>query len=181
MISKGVGQVADQRKPRRRQPNARQVSDAQLAERDELIWQLRLQGLSLRQIGAKVGLSHPSVHDILQTGYQERIYPKVDEQRALELERLDTWLCKLQPGIDQGDDKAIATALRISERRARLVGMDAPTRVHAEVTEVTQQDLELQEMLREAQAREAVKESQLRAGIHPSGRTGRNHLEDKIT
>jgi DNA-binding CsgD family transcriptional regulator len=121
-------------KPRRRQPNQRQQSDAALAERDEQIWQLRLRGHSLRQIGSQVGLAASSVLATLERGYRERVHPKVDEARALELERLDDWLCKLQPGIEQGDDKAITTALRISDRRSKLLGLDAPTRVDANVS-----------------------------------------------
>lgn len=141
---------------RRRQPNQRQMSDALLAERDEKIWQLRLQGRSLRQIGLAVGLSHVAVKDVLDLGYAERIYPKVDQARLLELERLDelqhrAWKVlddahvtisggkivtqvgadgKETPLADDGPVlHAIDRLLRISERRARLIGMDMPTRV----------------------------------------------------
>lgn len=148
--------MSDQREPRKRQPNTRQLSDAELAERDEKIWQLRLRGLSLRQIGAEVGLSHPSVHEILKRGYQERVYPLVDEQRAVELERLDLWtvaagevLNREHIHVSNGrivrdendkpirDDGPVLAAIdrlvRLAERRARLLGLDAPTRVQADV------------------------------------------------
>jgi len=47
---------------------------------------------------------------------------------------------------------------RNGDRRAKLLGLNAPTRVDAIVHEVTQQDLELQELLREAKAKVAAQE-----------------------
>lgn len=49
-----------------------------------------------------------------------------------------------------------------SERRAKLLGLDAALKVDATVHEVTQQDIELQAMLREAKARVAAQEQALR-------------------
>jgi hypothetical protein len=40
----------------------------------------------------------------------------------------------------------------VQERRAKYLGLDAPERVDATVTEVTQEDLELRELLAEARA-----------------------------
>lgn len=51
-----------------------------------------------------------------------------------------------------------------SERRAKLLGLDAALKVDATVHEVTQQDIELQEMLQEAKARVAAQEQALRDG-----------------
>lgn len=53
---------------------------------------------------------------------------------------------------------------RNGERRAKLTGIEAAVKVDATVHEVTQQDLELQEMLREAKARVAAQEQALRDG-----------------
>ncbi|MEU3281604.1 hypothetical protein [Streptomyces antibioticus] len=53
---------------------------------------------------------------------------------------------------------------RNGERRAKLTGIEAAVKVDATVHEVTQQDIELQEMLREAKARVAAQEQALRDG-----------------
>lgn len=53
---------------------------------------------------------------------------------------------------------------RNAERRAKLTGIEAAVKVDATVHEVSQQDLELQEMLREAKARVAAQEEALRDG-----------------
>lgn len=56
------------------------------------------------------------------------------------------------------------TRRRHSESYRKLLGIDAPTRVDATVHEVTQQDLELQEMLRDAKAQTATEEQAIRDG-----------------
>jgi hypothetical protein len=53
---------------------------------------------------------------------------------------------------------------RNGERRAKLTGIEAAVKVDATVHQVTQQDLELQEMLREAKAQVAAQEQALRDG-----------------
>jgi hypothetical protein len=45
-----------------------------------------------------------------------------------------------------------------NESQRKLLGLDAPTKVDAQVTEVTQSDLELQEMLRNAKAKVQLEE-----------------------
>lgn len=53
---------------------------------------------------------------------------------------------------------------RNGERRAKLTGIEAAVKVDATVHEVTQQDLELQEMIRDAKAHVAAEEQALRGG-----------------
>jgi hypothetical protein len=44
----------------------------------------------------------------------------------LEAERLDALSAALAPAIAKGDPRSIEAAVRISERRAKLLGLDAP-------------------------------------------------------
>jgi len=55
---------------------------------------------------------------------------------ALELERLDVMLLALWRRVQNGDERAIDRALKIEERRAKLLGLDAPIRA------VTLEDIE---------------------------------------
>lgn len=72
------------------------------------------------------------------------------------------------------DDRKILGAIdrlvRISESRRKLVGLDAPVKVQADVnvTETTQEDLEIQEMIREAKAKAAASAAKIRAMGGPS-------------
>jgi hypothetical protein len=50
------------------------------------------------------------------------------ELREQESQRLDDYLLRLRPAITAGDPKAIGTAVRITEVRARLYGMNEPER-----------------------------------------------------
>jgi hypothetical protein len=75
------------------------------------------------------------------------------------------------------DDRKILGAVdrlvRISESRRKLCGLDAPVKVQADVqvTETTQEDLELQELLRDAKAKAAASAERIRSmgGPTPEG------------
>lgn len=70
-----------------------------------------------------------------------------------------------QPILDDGPKLAAIRELRmLRESFRRLYGLDRPVKVDATVTEVTQQDLELQEMLRTAKAKMQAEEQQILDG-----------------
>jgi len=87
-----------------------------------------------------------------------------EQVRARHLEQIKAWLVKLNEQIDR--DCAVArnveVGTRLLEREAKLLGIDAPQQVEATVTQVTQADLELQELLREARAASALEQEKLR-------------------
>jgi hypothetical protein len=53
--------------------------------------------------------------------------------RTLELKRLDQWLQSITPQAVQGDLSAVNTAVRISESRRNLLGLDAPKQLEARI------------------------------------------------
>jgi hypothetical protein len=63
-----------------------------------------------------------------------RPYPAIapapaEDMRALELARYDAWTRAIAAECSTGNLGAITVALRISERRCRLLGLDAPTKL----------------------------------------------------
>ena len=50
---------------------------------------------------------------------------KAEQYRTLELLRLDAMTLSLKAKIDSGDTKAIVVAVKIMERRCKLLGLDA--------------------------------------------------------
>lgn len=48
--------------------------------------------------------------------------------KDLELQRCDAMTQGLWPDVEKGDPKAVLAAVRVSERRARLIGLDAPAK-----------------------------------------------------
>lgn len=63
--------------------------------------------------------------------------------------------------------RTIDRIVKISESLRRLDGLDQPIKVDATVTEATQQDLELQEMVNEFRARNSTIEQQMRTQSEP--------------
>lgn len=177
------------------------------AEHAAVVFDLKIQGLSLREIddlsrkpdgptgGHRVSVT--TAKEMIREEAARRVDPKVDEYRAIELARLEAALERLKgledaarevlarehitvnngriivhDGAPLPDDSPVLAAIdrlikvedarqRNSESRRRLLGLDMPVKVDAQVTETTQQDLELQEMIREARARVQLEEQQI--------------------
>lgn len=117
-----------------------------------------------------VGLARKRVQ-----GYWKRIEQEACvEQRQLEIERLDDLLRRYYRIIRRWADdpdtvvKVGAQILKVSESRRKLLGLDAPQRVDATVTETTQADLELQDMVNEQRARNARKAEELTKKVRRS-------------
>ena len=53
----------------------------------------------------------------------------VDEVRTIELQRLDSLLFSIWPEAQKGTLKAVDMVVKIMERRAKLLGLDAPTKL----------------------------------------------------
>ena len=137
------------------------------AERGELrakAYELKLQGWSLRRIGAEIGVSYGTVKNYIDEEVEDRTVPLLNEVVKIELDRYDRYLARLERALDEEKadiPKIISTAVRVSEARRKLLGYDAPTRVEAIVQQVTQEDVELAAIVREAQVRAALEEQQV--------------------
>ena len=101
---------------------------------------LRKKGYSQTAIGEQLGITQSAVSRCLKR-YLEKLRAEIledaEEVRAMELERLDAMLVPmLRLATEEGDPQSVDRALRIMERRAKLLGLDAPTRteIKAEVT-----------------------------------------------
>jgi hypothetical protein len=101
----------------------------QAAERRSKALELRKSGLTFAQIGRALGCSEQRAHKVV-TEELGRLNSQRAEQAAevtrLELQRLDDLLLGLWDSAKAGDLQAVDRALKIMERRARLLGIDAP-------------------------------------------------------
>lgn len=92
---------------------------------------LRATGLSYEAIGERVGCSRQNAWKHVTAAFDD-IRTKTAENavilRDLELERLDRMLEGVWEAATTGDVSAVDRALRISERRAKLLGLDAPAK-----------------------------------------------------
>lgn len=85
---------------------------------------LREAGLSYEQIASEVGYKHAmAAWKAVMYGLKATITEPSAAVRQLELRRLDKLYREVQAGKDPG---LIAVQIKIQERRARLLGLDAP-------------------------------------------------------
>jgi hypothetical protein len=107
---------------------------AELEAKELKVLELRRAGLTFQRIAEEVGYATPSGAQRALERIMTRNVPQApDEFRWQELDRLDRMQVALWPRAMKGDDRAIGTIVRLMERRARLVGIDAPQRIQAEV------------------------------------------------
>lgn len=124
-----------------------------LVEKMWVCYELRLRGMSLRAIAKTIGCSHQTVANYLDKANMAIVLPGVEEMRKQEEERLDILLKALDRKIEMGDVRAIETAIRLHERRAKLHGLDRPAEMSVTVHEVDERDRELAELTREYMAK----------------------------
>jgi len=98
---------------------------------------LRMAGATIKQIADRLGYASESgaykalMRELAET--TQEMSESTEAVRQLELQRLDTMQFSVWNLVRSGDQQAINTALRIAERRASLLGLDAPKQIEARV------------------------------------------------
>jgi hypothetical protein len=94
--------------------------------------ELRKGGASYRQIGERLGVSDCQAHNDVSRCL-DNLSKLADDVaghlRTMEEARLDALLLAVMPQARQGNLGAVDRVVRIMERRARLLGLDAPTKI----------------------------------------------------
>jgi hypothetical protein len=149
----------------------RRINKAEIAEQQARCYELCLAGHNYRVIAETVGVSLAKVSKLINEHLALRVQPLADELRAVTVDRLDRYLVKLDSQIQAGVSVArnVEVAVKVEERRAKLLGIDAPQVVEATVHQVDQTDMAIAELVREAQAAAAVEEAALREGAPDAG------------
>ncbi len=89
--------------------------------------EFRAEGLGYAEIGARLGVATSTAHAYVVEALaevRERLADSADEVRLLELRRLDDMFAAHWPS--RANVRNAETLLRIMERRARMLGLDAP-------------------------------------------------------
>ncbi len=98
------------------------------AENEAMALLLRKEGDTYQQIADKLGLSIGGAYTAFQRGLQRTVQEPADEYRKVEFERLQAMIRVVWPLVKKGDFEAIKTAIKIQERVAKLLGLDAATK-----------------------------------------------------
>jgi hypothetical protein len=122
--------------PRRHSPNGQQAAVAR--DRERQAFELRKAGATYEQIAAKIQphedgrtVTPPAVMKMIRRVLcrLEKLTEEDAEQvRRLEIERLDAMLLGLWQKARAGHEGAVDRVLRVMQRRAELLGLDAPTK-----------------------------------------------------
>lgn len=99
--------------------------DPRLHGRDGEIWRDYLYGHTQEQIATDRGLSQQRVSQIIREIRESIPQTSKTDAALLDLERLNLMLTGVLPAARDGDTKASGAAMRIIERRARMLGLDA--------------------------------------------------------
>ena len=98
---------------------------------------LRLSGMTYKEIGEEMGYSEVRAHAVVTkelAGVREDRNETINEVREVELARLDKLTFGVWTDATLGDDEKIKSVLKLMERRAKMLGLDAPKRIDTNVT-----------------------------------------------
>src|SRR5713101_5308267 len=102
------------------------------AERRQKSLDLRIAGARYRQIGAQLGVSYQTAYRDVQAALGELATlqdRKAEKLRELKLERCDKLTLALWPKARIGDEKSVRAIVAVMDRRAKLLGLGAPTKL----------------------------------------------------
>ena len=108
--------------------------DVELSEKRKAALEYRRDGFSYRDIALMMDSTVSTVYAWVQGELQalrSLTREAAEDVRDMELQRCDLLLNSLMPGIRLGDPQSISTALKIGERRSRLLGLDAAQKIDA--------------------------------------------------
>lgn len=171
-------------------PNKTHQRNIEAREKARQALELRKAGLSYEAIAARVGWSAKSTaYHAIGKALDAITREPAKRVRSLELERLDALLLALWQKARGGDAGAIDRILKIMERRAKLLGLDAPQRVEqtlehsGHVTNDSLSPKQIAERARELLRREFGVDAERAAGglPEPTGNLGDAEPPDTAT
>ena len=118
--------------PKRRGRPPRPVTGPRTVERID--WHrtavdMRAKGHTYQQIADACGVSMSAAYKAVCTYLEQTraiAREAAEDVKRIELDRLDRMLAAVAPKAEDGDLQAVQTAIKLQERRAKLLGLDAP-------------------------------------------------------
>lgn len=115
-------------------PGDRKGKQLRLAERKQRAYSLSLAGWNYREISADIGVSPQQVGKYIRgalANTEDLSAAQTTELRQIQYDRIQALFKKIWAKVGTGKDllSAIQTAIRLLEREAKLMGLDAPTKV----------------------------------------------------
>lgn len=124
-------------RPKKRPPHPGEAE--RIAARRLRVLTLRIEGHSYRAIALKVKVDPGTVcrdlaaeraeNELLRVEAREADRVKREAERDLDLQRIDRAIRGLMKGVDKGVAKSVTALMRSLDRRAKLLGLDAPVKL----------------------------------------------------
>ena len=132
---------------------------------------MRMAGISLENIANHLDVSEARVRVLIENLLAEAENRSAGEMRAIENARLDRAQAAIWSEVIRGDLKAINTFLRISDQRARMNGLNAPTQVDLSVNVRQEMEAALSELETMLEG-EVIEDAEVEDGDEPADGTG---------
>jgi len=117
------------------------VPEPEQIDRELRVLELRRMGYTWQKIADSVGYAdHTGAYAAYKRAMKRTLQQPADELRSQEVDRIDNLQLILWDQAITGDVKAIMAIIKLMERRAKLLGLDAPVRIEQEVTTWTGED-----------------------------------------
>lgn len=112
--------------------NVNSAAKARKIESQGKALEMRRMGMGYEEIAQKLECSKSTAHGYIKTAMADaraQIEADAREMKAEEISRLDGMLRGLWPDARKGSHGAVDRVLKIMERRAKLLGLDAPVKM----------------------------------------------------
>jgi hypothetical protein len=138
------------------QPNGSPGGSIAARERERLAVELRVEGCTYAEIGARLGISDRMASRVVNRAMNRVLREPVGQLIDLELARLDALWAAMWPRALAGSARHAEVCVAISARRCRLLGLDQPSKLemHMSVEEVDALDREIEQLLAQRDGRE---------------------------
>lgn len=120
-----------------------------------------MHGRSLRTIEQELGIPRATVARYRDLALSKVATPVVEEARKVELERIDALIDAIWDSAIAGDKDALNGYIKLSDKRAALLGLNKPIEVNQTVTEISKEEAELQAFLAQEERDNAMARERL--------------------
>lgn len=107
-----------------------------IMERQKKALAMRLAGATLREISDALGVDLSTISRDIQRALADIPREEADALRKIEVQRLDRLQRAVWTKALGGDLSAVDRAVKIVDRRAKLLGLDAPQKVEVAASDV---------------------------------------------
>lgn len=97
--------------------------------------EMRRQGMSYEQIARAMGITQPAAWRLVKRALDRMQVESADAVIKIESTRIDHAIQRIQQGIDDGDPAAIGALVKLMDRRAKMLGLDAAQRIEMRSTD----------------------------------------------